>query len=56
VLPAKSKSQRRLMAIAKNKPDKLYKKNKGVLKMSKKQLGEYASTKEKGLPKKTKKK
>lgn len=43
------------MAIAKNEPDKLYKKNKGVAKMTKKQLGEYASTKEKGLPKRVKK-
>jgi hypothetical protein len=55
-MPAKSKKQRRAMAIAKHHPSKLYKKNRRLLKMSKKQLHEYASTKEKGLPKKKKKK
>jgi hypothetical protein len=55
-MPAKSKKQRRAMAIAKHHPSKLYKKNRSLLKMSKKQLHEYASTKEKGLPKKKKKK
>lgn len=54
-MPAVSKKQRRLMAIAEHEPDKLYKKNKDVAKMSKKQLHEFASTKEKGLPKKVKK-
>lgn len=38
------------MAIAKNSPEKLYKRNKPALKMSKEQLAEFASTKEKGLP------
>ncbi len=42
-MPAKSEKQRRLMAIAEHHPEKLYKKNQGVLKMSKKQLHEYAS-------------
>jgi len=51
-MPAVSKSQRRLMAIAKHHPGKLYKRNRGVLKMSKEQLGHYAETPEKKLPKK----
>ena len=55
-MPAKSKKQQQMMAIAKHAPEKLYKKNKGVLKMSKKQLSEFASTKRKGLPKKLGKK
>ena len=56
-MPAKSEKQRRLMAIAEHHPEKLYKKNRGVLKMSKDQLSEYASTKERGMKKapKTKK-
>jgi len=55
-MPAKSKAQRRAMAIAEHHPSKLYQKNRGLLKMSKSDLSEYASTKEKGLPKKKKKK
>lgn len=56
-MPAKSKKQRRAMAIAKHKPSKLYKRNKAMLKMSKAELHKFAKTKEKGLPhkKKTKK-
>ena len=44
------------MAIAEHHPEKLYKKNKGAAKMSKKQLHDFAKTKEKGLPTKKKKK
>lgn len=33
------------MAIAEHEPSKLYKKNRGVLKMSKKQLSEFAHKK-----------
>lgn len=44
-MPATSDKQRKLMAIAEHNPSKLYKKNKGVLKMSDKQLHEFASTK-----------
>lgn len=43
-MPAKSEKQRRLMAIAEHAPAKLYKKNRGVLKMSGQQLHEFAST------------
>lgn len=53
-MPAKSKVQRRAIAIAEHEPGKLYKRNKGLKKMSKSQLSEYASTGEKGLPKKKK--
>ena len=49
-MPAKSKKQRRMMAIAEHAPEKLYKKNRGALKMSKSQLEHYASTSEKHLP------
>lgn len=50
--PARSKSQRRAMAIAEHAPGKLYKRNKGLKKMSKSELHEFTSTKEGGLPKK----
>jgi len=50
-MPAKSEKQRRLMAIAEHNPEMLHKKNRGVLKMSKKQLSEYASTKENKMKK-----
>lgn len=38
------------MAIAEHHPEKLAKKNRGLLKMSHQQLHEFADTKEKGLP------
>lgn len=50
-MPSVSKDQRVAMAIAEHHPDKLYKKNRGLLKMSHSQLHEYASTPESGLPK-----
>jgi hypothetical protein len=55
-MPAKSKAQRTLMAIAEHNPSKVKKKNRGVLKMTKKQLSDFTKTKTKGLPKKVKKK
>ena len=51
-MPAVSKKQRRAMAIAEHHPSKLYKKNKGLKKMSKGELHDFATTKEKGLPRK----
>jgi len=54
-MPAVSKKQRRLMAIAEHNPEEVYKKNRGVLGMSMKQLGEYASTSERSLPAEAKK-
>jgi hypothetical protein len=56
IIPSKSKAERRLMGLALHNPDKVYPENKGVLKMTKKQLHDFASTKEKGLPEKVKKK
>ena len=53
-MPAKSKAQRRAMAVAQHAPQKLYAKNKGLLQMTKGQLHEYAATKEKKLPLKAK--
>lgn len=49
-MPAKSEAQQQAMAIAEHHPSKLYKRNRGLLKMSKEKLSEFASTKHKGLP------
>jgi len=49
-MPAESEAQRRLMAIAEHHPSEVNKENRGVLKMDHKQLHDFASTKEKGLP------
>ena len=54
-MPAKSIAQQKLMAIAKHSPSKVFARNKGVLGMSKKSLGDFASTSLKGLPKKVRK-
>ena len=54
-MPAVSQAQQKAMAIAEHSPDKLKGKNKGLLKMSHKQLHDYASTPRKGLPKKASK-
>lgn len=48
-MPAKTEKQRKMMAIAEHQPEKLYKRNRGVLKMSHKQLHEFASKKDKGF-------
>lgn len=50
-MPAVSKAQQALMAMALHNPKAVQTKNKGVLKMSDKQLGEFAKTKTKKLPK-----
>ena len=44
-MPAVSTKQRQLMAIAEHTPSKVQKQNRGVLKMSKSQLHDFASTK-----------
>ncbi len=44
-MPAKSIAQRELFAIAEHAPEKLHKANRGLLKMSKSQLHDFASTK-----------
>ena len=53
-MPSLSKAQRRVAAIAEHSPDKLYKRNRGMLGMGKDELHIYASTPEKGLPEKKK--
>lgn len=55
-MPALSKDQQVATAIAEHEPDKLYARNKGLKKMSHKQLHEFASTPRKGLPKKASRK
>jgi hypothetical protein len=47
-MPSTTTKQRELMAIAEHHPTKVYAKNRGVLKMAKNQLHDYAATK--GLP------
>lgn len=49
-MPAVSKNQQIAMAIAEHAPQKLYKRNKGLKKMSHQQLHEFASTARTGLP------
>jgi hypothetical protein len=53
-MPATSKAQRRLMALAEHDPSAVYARNKGVLSMTKDQLHDFAATKEKRLPAKKK--
>jgi len=43
-MPSVSESQRRLFAIAEHNPGKLYRKNRGLLKLGKAKLHEFAST------------
>jgi hypothetical protein len=49
-MPAESKAQRIAMAIAEHHPEELNPENKGLAKMSHKDLHDFASTSEKGLP------
>lgn len=49
-MPAKSKAQRQLMAIAEHHPEMVNPENRGILKMSRNQLHDFAATREKGLP------
>lgn len=50
-MPAKSRAQQQATAIAKHAPGKLYKRNRGLLKMSKEELHKFAATKRRSLPK-----
>ena len=50
-MPAKSKAQRRVMAIAEHHPEMLYARNKGLANMSQEDLHDFATTPEKKLPK-----
>ena len=49
-MPAKSKAQQRLMAMAEHNPSAVSAKNRGVLNMTHEQLHDFAATKRKGLP------
>lgn len=49
-MPSVSQKQQKAMAIAEHEPSKLHAKNKGLLKMSKSQLHDFASTKRSKLP------
>lgn len=49
-MPANSKAQQEAMAIAEHEPEKLYARNKGLKKMSHKQLHDFASTPRNDLP------
>ena len=50
-MPARSRNQQIAIAIAEHNPEKLYKRNRGMLGMTHKQMHEFASTPRSGLPK-----
>lgn len=52
-MPAPSKAMRRLAAIAEHHPEQVSEKNRSILSMKKSDLHDFASTPEKGLPKKS---
>jgi len=49
-VPAKSKAQRIVMAIAEHHPEELYDRNKGAADMTHEQLHDFAATPAKHLP------
>jgi hypothetical protein len=49
-MPAVSKAEQSAMAIAEHHPDKLYARNRGLLKMTHQQLHDFAATPRRGLP------
>ena len=49
-MPSATKNQRITAAIAKHHPEKLYKRNRGMLKMTKEQLSDFARKSTKGSP------
>lgn len=53
-MPAVSQNQRTAMAIAEHDPQKLFKRNRGLLGMKKTKLHDFAATPAKGLPTKKK--
>ena len=53
-MPSESRAQQQAMAIAEHDPKKLYKRNRAMKKMTRKQQHEFAATK--GLKRKGKKK
>lgn len=55
-MPAVSKKARRAWAIAEHHPEQLHARNRGMLSATRKQQHEFASTPEKGLPMRNRKK
>jgi hypothetical protein len=55
-MPALSKAMRQATAIAEHHPEKLYKRNRSLLRMTHQQLHDFAATSEKHLPERKKKK
>ena len=51
-MPAKSRKQQELFAIADHFPEKLHKRNRGLLGVPKEVLHEFAATPTSGLPEK----
>ena len=49
-MPSVSKAQQRLFQVAEHAPGKLYSRNRGLLKLSKNQLHDFATGSEKGKP------
>lgn len=49
-MPAKSVAQRRLIGLAEHHPEKVSKKNRGILGMKKSDMHDFASTSETDLP------
>ena len=49
-MPAVSRAQQIVAAIAKHSPEKLYARNREMAKMSDEELDKFASTPRKGLP------
>jgi len=47
-MPSESEAQRKAAAIAEHEPEKLYKRNRGMLKMSKSQLHDFAKKRKTG--------
>ena len=50
-MPSVSKAEQQATAIAEHSPGKLYKRNRGLLKMTGQQLHDFAATPRTGLPK-----
>jgi hypothetical protein len=53
-MPSVSQAQQSLMALAIHAPQKVSKRNRGVLKMSASSLKDFAATTRKGLPRRVK--
>ena len=54
-MPAVSRKQRIAMSIAEHNPKELYKRNQDMMRMTQRQLHDYASTSERDLPEEARK-